>query len=330
MTEATSRDPNGTVPAPAVAIGDIVAAHARIAEAVTRTPLLRAFWAPGDLWLKAENLQPIGAFKLRGAANAIARLEPDVRARGVVTHSSGNHGQAVAWAARAAGIPAVIVMPQEAMAVKVEATKALGAEVVIVPNSHREVAAEAIQAQRRMTLVPPFDHPDVIAGQGTLAVEVLEDLDGIDTVLVPVGGGGLISGVGVAMASLSPRTRVVGVEPTLAADARQSLAAGRRIAWDARSTYRTIADGTRTPLLGEITFPIIQSTVDEIVTVDEDEIFAAVATLVRQAHLVVEPSGALSVAAYLAAPQKYGRTVAVLSGGNIDPSILTRALALTS
>ncbi|MFE3138090.1 threonine/serine dehydratase [Streptomyces scopuliridis] len=325
-----SRDPDGAAPELAVAVGDVVAARARIAGAVTRTPLLPAAWAPGDLWLKAENLQPIGAFKLRGAANAIARLEPDVRARGVVTHSSGNHGQAVAWAARAAGIPAVIVMPEDAMAVKVTATKALGADVVTVPSARRELAADAIRAERGMTLVPPFDHPDVIAGQGTLAIEVLEDLDGIDTMLVPVGGGGLASGVGVAVAALSPRTRVVGVEPALAADARESLAAGRRIAWDTRSTGRTIADGTRTPLVGEITFPIIQATVDEIVTVDEDEILAAVATLVHRAHLVVEPSGALSIAAYLAAPRKFGRTVAVLSGGNIDPSVLARALALTS
>lgn len=330
MSDTTSPDGVGAGTGTSVAIADVVAAHARIAESTTRTPLLRSHWTLGDLWLKAENLQPTGAFKLRGATNAITKLEPDVRARGVVTHSSGNHGQAVAWAARAAGVPAIIVMPHEAMPVKIAATKALGAEVVLVPNAQREITAETIRAQRGMTLVPPYDHPDVIAGQGTLVVEVLEDLDHIDTVLVPVGGGGLISGVGVAMASLSPRTRVVGVEPALAADARQSLAAGRRIAWDARSTYRTVADGTRTPILGELTFPIIQKTVDEIVTVDEDEIFQAVAALIRQSHLVVEPSGALSVAAHLAAPQTYGRTVAVLSGGNIDPTVLTRALALTS
>jgi len=295
-----------------------------------RTPLLPALWAPGDLWLKAENLQPIGAFKLRGAVNAIRRLDPDVRARGVVTHSSGNHGQAVAWAARAAGVRAVIVMPEEAMPVKVEATRALGAEVIMAPGARREIVAEAVRAERGMTLIPPFDHADVISGQGTLAVEVLEDLSDIDTVLVPIGGGGLISGVGVAVKALSPRTRVVGVEPSLAADARDSLADGRRIEWDAQATYRTIADGTRTPVVGEITFPIIQATVDEIVTVDEDDILAAVGTLARRAHLVAEPSGALSVAAYLAEPGKYGRAVAVLSGGNIDPPVLARALALTT
>lgn len=293
-----------------------------------RTPLLPASWAPGDLWLKAENLQPIGAFKLRGAVNAIRRLLPDVRARGVVTHSSGNHGQAVAWAARATGVRAVIVMPEEATPVKVEATRALGAEVIMAPGARREIVAEAMEAERGMTLIPPFDHADVISGQGTLAVEVLEDLSDIDTVLVPIGGGGLISGVGVAVKALPHRTRVVGVEPSLAADARDSLANGRRIEWDAQATYRTIADGTRTPVVGEITFPIIQATVDEIVTVDEDDILAAVGTLARRAHLVAEPSGALSVAAYLAEPGMYGRAVAVLSGGNIDPPLLARALAL--
>lgn len=313
-----------------VTIGDVMAAHTRIAEYVVRTPLLPASWAPGELYLKAENLQPIGAFKVRGAVNAIGRLHPDVRAHGVVTHSSGNHGQAVAWAARAAGIPAVIVMPDAAVTVKVEATRALGAEVIMVPGARRELAAVAVQAQRGMALIPPFDHVDVIAGQGTLALEVLDELDGIDTVLVPIGGGGLISGVGVAVASLSPRTRVVGVEPELAADARDSLASGHRVKWDAQSTYRTIADGTRTPIVGELIFPIIQATVDEIVTVSEDEILAAVATLARRAHLVVEPSGALGVAAYLADPGSYGRAVAVLSGGNIDPPVLARALALPS
>ncbi len=314
--------------APAVSIAEVVAAHARIVGDVVRTPLLPAPWAPGDLWLKAESLQPIGAFKLRGALNAIGRLPPEVRARGVVTHSSGNHGQAVAWAARAAGIPAVVVMPDAAMAVKVAATRQLGAEVVMVPGSRRESAAEVVRAERGMTVIPPFDHADVIAGQGTLALEMLDDLDEIDTVLVPIGGGGLISGVGVAVTSLSPRTRVVGVEPELAADARDSLAAGRRVAWDERSTYRTIADGTRTPIVGEITFPLIQATVDEIVTVSEEEILAAVAVLARRAHLVAEPSGALGVAAHLADPGRYGRAVAVLSGGNIDPSVLARALAL--
>ncbi|MEV0210681.1 threonine/serine dehydratase [Streptomyces sp. NPDC050788] len=311
----------------AVAIGDITEAHARVAGTVIRAPLLPAAWAPGDLWIKAENLQPIGAFKLRGAVNALALLDPEARSRGVVTHSSGNHGQAVAWAARAAGARAVIVMPEEAASIKVEATKALGAEVIIVPGALRERVAEAVQQSWGMTLIPPYDHADVISGQGTLALEAIEDLDDIDTVLVPVGGGGLISGVAIAVKALSPRTRVVGVEPALAADVQESLASGRRIEWDATLTYRTVADGTRTPVVGEITFPIIQATVDEIVTVTEHEILAAVGSLARRAHLVAEPSGALSTAAYIADPGKYGRTVAVLSGGNIDPLVLAHALA---
>ncbi len=311
-----------------VTVRDIRAARARIAGDVLRTPLLPAPWAPGDLWLKAESLQPTGAFKLRGAMNAIGLLPQDARAGGVVTHSSGNHGQAVAWAARAAGVPAVIVMPLGAAAVKVEATRALGAEVIMVPADERESAVDAVRAERGMTPIPPFDHVDVIAGQGTLALEMLEDLDAIDTVLVPVSGGGLISGVGVAVASLSPRTRIVGVEPELAADARDSLARGRRVAWDAGSTRRTIADGTRSPVVGEITVPIMRATVDEIVTVREDEILAAVGVLARRARLVAEPSGALGVAAHLADPGRYGRAVAVVSGGNIDPALLSRALAL--
>jgi threonine dehydratase len=316
------------MPEPTVTIQDVVAAHDMVAGEVVRTPLLSAAWAPGDLWLKAENLQPIGAFKLRGALNAVGRLTPQVRARGVVTHSSGNHGQAVAWAARAAGIPAVIVMPQDATAVKIEATRALGAEVILTDSDRREAVADTVRTERGMTLIPPYDHVDVIAGQGTLALEMLDDLADVDTVLVPVGGGGLISGVGTVVTARSPRTRVVGVEPELAADARDSLASGRRVAWDAAQTYRTIADGTRTPVLGEVTFPIVRATVDEIVTVSEDAILAAVAALARRAHLVVEPSGALGVAAYLADPARYGRTAAVVSGGNVDPSVLARALAL--
>lgn len=310
-----------------VTIDDIRAAAERIAGHALRTPLLPAAWAGGDLWLKAESLQPMGAFKIRGATNAISRIDPAVRAAGVVAHSSGNHAQAIAWAAREFGIPAAIAMPDVAPAVKVDATRALGADVILIPGAERESAAAAIRDERGMTLIPPFDHPDVIAGQGTLALEILEDLSDIDTVLVPVGGGGMISGVGVAVKALSPSTRVVGVEPELAADVREGLAAGRRIEWAAELTYRTIADGVRTPLVGEITFPLIQATVDEIVTVSEDAIVSTIGTTARRARLVAEPSGVLGIAAYLADPERYGRAVAVVSGGNIDPAILARALA---
>ncbi|GII97039.1 threonine ammonia-lyase [Sinosporangium siamense] len=307
-------------------INDVRAAAATIADHIVRTPLIAAPWSGGDLWLKAENLQPIGAFKIRGATNAIARLDPRARARGVVTHSSGNHGQAVAWAARWRGVPAVIVVPEGASAVKTAAIRQLGAEVVVVPAEDRAAAVDEFTARRRLTFVPPYDHLDVIAGQGTLALEVLDDLASIDTVLVPVGGGGLISGVGTVMSSLSPRTRVVGVESELAADARDSLVRGRRVSWDPALTSRTAADGTRATVVGELTFPIMRATVAEIVTVTEDEILAAVSALARRAHLVAEPSGALAVAAHLAGPSRYGRSVAVVSGGNIDPPVLARAL----
>ncbi|WP_240423707.1 threonine ammonia-lyase [Microbacterium halotolerans] len=317
-----------TVPTGSAAVTgeDIVAARTRIGDAVVRTPLLSAPWATGDLWLKAESLQTIGAFKIRGAVNAIRRLVPEQRARGVITHSSGNHGQAVSWAARAAGIPAVIVMPENAAEVKIVATRALGAEVVFAPGDGREAVAGAIQRERGLVMIPPYDAPDVISGQGTLALEVLEDLESVDSVLAPVGGGGLISGVGVAVRHLSPATRVVGVESELAADARDSLAAGRRVTWDPRDVARTIADGTRAPVLGRLTFPLIQSTVSEIVTVSETEILAAMSLLARRSRLVVEPSGALAVAAFLRDPNRFGRTVAILSGGNVEPDILADAL----
>lgn len=312
----------------AVSLDDVLAAHDRITGSVVRTPLLAAPWAPGELWLKPESLQPTGAFKLRGATHAIARLTPEARSRGVVTHSSGNHGQALAWAARAAGIPATIVMPEGAAPVKIAACRALDAEVLIAPVAQRATLARELSDEREMTMIHPFDDPDVIAGQGTLAIEIAEDLPGIDTVLVPVGGGGLISGVAVAIRALSPHSRVIGVESELAADAQESLASGRPVRWDEKDTQRTIADGTRAPSLGENTFPIVQQTVDAIVTVTEDEILSAMAMITRRARLVVEPSGALSVAAYLAAPGAYGRTVAILSGGNVDVPVLTRALAL--
>jgi threonine dehydratase len=312
----------------AIALDDVIAARERISDLVVRTPLLAASWAPGDLWLKAESLQPTGAFKLRGASNAIALLDDAARARGVVSHSSGNHGQALAWAARAAGVRATIVMPEGASPMKIEACRSFGAEVVVVPVAERTRRAHALSTEQGMTLVHPFDDPDVIAGQGTLAVEIVEDLPDIDTVLVPVGGGGLISGVATAIRGLSPRTRVIGVESELAADAQESLASGRRVVWAEKDTHRTIADGTRAPALGENTFPIIRRTVAEIVTVTEDEILRAMALLARHSRLVVEPSGALSVAAHLAAPSRYGRTVAVVSGGNVDVPVLSRALAL--
>lgn len=309
-----------------VTVDDIKAAAHRIEGKVFRTPLVQAPWAPGDLWLKPENLQPIGAFKLRGALNALARLSPAVRARGVVTHSSGNHGQAVAWAARTYGVPAVVVMPEGSAEVKRTAIRALGAEVVLVPASERATDAAAEAEERGAVIIPPFDHHDVIAGQGTAGLELTEDLPDADTVLVPVGGGGLISGIAVAVKELTSQVRVVGVEPELAADVAESMAAGERVAWDVDRTFRTVADGVRTTVVGELTWPHISKYVDEVITVSEDQILDAVGLLARRSRLVAEPSGALATAGYLADPERFGTTVAVISGGNIDPVLLSAAL----
>ncbi|NUS64100.1 MAG: threonine/serine dehydratase, partial [Saccharothrix sp.] len=225
-----------------VTISDIRAAADRIRDAAVRTPLLRF---DDGLWLKPESLQPVGAFKIRGAYNALASLPEDVRARGVVAYSSGNHAQAVAYAAKLFGVPAVIVVPDDTPKVKVDATLSHGAEVVQVPMPMREARAAELVAERGATLIPPFDHPDVIAGQGTVGLEVVADLPDVATVLVPVSGGGLISGVAAAVKALSPATRVVGVEPELAGDAAESLRAGALVRWPAEDRARTIADGLR-------------------------------------------------------------------------------------
>lgn len=298
-----------------VTISDIRAAADRVEGTAVRTPLLRFDDA---LWLKPESLQPVGAFKIRGAHNAIARLPEDVRARGVVAYSSGNHAQAVAYAAKRFGVPAVIVVPDTTPRVKVEATRSHGAEVVQVPMAQRETRAAELVAERGATLIPPFDHPDVIAGQGTVGLEIAADLPDVATVLVPVSGGGLISGVATAVKALSPSTRVVGVEPELAGDAAESLRAGTLVRWSPEDRARTSADGLRAEP-SELTFAHMKAYVDDIVTVSEEQIGEAVGLLARRARLVVEPSGAVTVAAHLARPSE--RTVAVLSGGNVDPEV---------
>lgn len=306
-----------------VGIEDIRAAASRLRGTVVRTPLLPAPWA-GDLRLKPEGLQPTGAFKLRGAFNAVALLDQARRSPGVVTHSSGNHAQALAWAARAHGIPATIVMPDVAAPVKVEATRALGGEVVMVPAPERDAKVEELRTARGMTFISPFDHVDVIAGAGTVGLEIVEDFPDVDTVLVPVGGGGLISGVGVAVKTLAPNARVVAVEPELAADLAESMARGERVAWDPSSTHRTIADGVRLPVVGELTWPHIQAYVDEVVTVSEEAILDAMGLIAVRSRVVAEPTGALATAAFLADPERFGTAVAVVSGGNADPALLGR------
>ncbi len=313
-----------------VTLADIQAAADRIAGRIVRTPLLPAPWADDKrpLWLKAESLQPTGAFKMRGAFSALSALDPEARARGVVAHSSGNHAQAVAWAARAYGVPAVIVMPNTTPEVKMSATRALGAEIVVVPPAERDTKAFEIADERELTLVAPYDDPQVIAGQGTAGLEIATDLPDVDVVLVPVSGGGLISGIAVALKSLVPAARVIGVEPELVGKASESLRRGERVVRTPEQTYRTIADGLRTTALGVLNWAHIQKYVDDIVTVSEDEIRQGMTALARRSRLVAEPSGAVTTAAYLfhADQLPSGRTVAVVSGGNVDPALLASVL----
>jgi len=320
-----------------------------------RTPLIPftgQVKAASTLLFKPESLQPTGAFKLRGAYNAVYAvtrgLDSCAWPAGVVAHSSGNHGFAVAYAARLLGIGAAIVVPKNAPAVKTDAIAATGAELVLVePTLAARVAAtEEIARVRGYHPVAPFDDRDVIAGQGTIGLEIAEDfttgpLQGAKppaAVLVPISGGGLISGIAVAVKTLLPGTRVIGVEPELAADARDSLRAGTRVAWTPAQTSRTKADALRVEQVGELNFPHIQAYVDDIVTVSEDEMLAAIRQLARQARLIAEPGGAVAVAAALYRdPIELGITsaaeqpvVAVLSGGNIDPTLLTEILQTES
>lgn len=311
-------------------LADIQAASTRIAGAVRRTPLLESDLGPGGtpLWLKAECLQLGGSFKLRGATNAVAQLSDEERSRGVITHSSGNHAQAVARAARDAGVKATIVMPNQAPAVKREATLALGAEVVLVDISQRVSAMEKLQAQSGAVFVPPFDDAAVIAGQGTIGLEVLEDLPEVATVLVPVSGGGLISGVAIAVKSTRPDVRIVGVEPELAADLADGFAKGERVSWDSADTSRTIADGLRVQAVGDLNWSVISDLVDDVVTVSEEDIKAAMRATILRAKVLCEPSGAVAVAGYHSYAGRFGGgpAVAIVSGGNVEPALLVDVL----
>ena len=292
-----------------------------------RTPLVGFGPSEDRLYLKAESLQPIGSFKLRGAYVAIAALSPEVRSRGVITYSSGNHAQGVARAARLFGVPAVIVMPSDAPRVKRDRVEADGAQIVVVgtASDERQRVAEALAAERSLSIIPPFDDDRIIAGQGTIGLELVEDRSDLALVLVPIGGGGLASGVSTAIKALRPSVRVIGVEPELGADARDSLARGEVVRWPPELTSRTIADGTRTQALGARTFAHLRANLDEIVTVGEVEIAAGVRLAAERSRLVVEPSGALSIAALafhageLGLNRTDGAIVAVVSGGNVDP-----------
>jgi threonine dehydratase len=336
--------------APLVTLDAIREAAQRLRGITIRTPLLpfgppfHADPARPRPYLKPENLQPIGAFKLRGAYNALASLPPERRAAGVVTHSSGNHAQGVARAARLFGSRAVVVMPTDAPGVKVSAVAADGAEIVFAgtSNAERVARAKTIAQHEGLALIPSYDDPAIIAGQGTAGLEIVEQVDELDrfgtdagsrapaglTVLVPIGGGGLASGVATAVKELRPDARVFGVEPSLAADAHASLRDGRIVRWRAEEVGRTCADGMRTEALGVLPFRQLRRYLDGVIIVEEEEIARAMVRAADLARLVLEPSGATSLAAWLFhgdaiagndGEEADGRVVCLLSGGNIDP-----------
>lgn len=316
----------------AVTLEDVRAAAARIAPYIHRTPIITcrrlSERAGCELLLKGEHLQRSGSFKLRGALNRLLCLTPAERSRGVVAYSSGNHAQGVALAGRLLGIPATIVMPSDAPAVKLAATRRYGATVVCYDRARqdREAIARALCQEHGATLVPPFDDPLVIAGQGTIGLELLEQAPDMELALIPVGGGGLISGIATALRALRPQIEVLGVEPAEASDAQQSLAAGR-IVRIAQSS--TIADGVATQAIGEHTFPIMRVLLAGIVTVPEADIARALELILTRAKQVVEPTGALATAAALFghAPVRGRRVVSLLCGGNLDLSTLPQLLA---
>ena len=317
-----------------IGLGDIGEARRRLRGVALRTPLVPCPHGRPDraLYFKPESLQPTGAFKLRGAYNKIFSLSPEERRRGVIAHSSGNHAQAVAYAARALGTRAVIVMPRNAPRVKLEATAVLGAEVVPVgaDSGERVRRAGELAAEHGYVPVPPYDDEILIAGQGTIGPEILEDLPEVETVLVPVSGGGLISGIAAAIKLSRSDVRVIGVEPELAADARASMKSGRLVEFPAEQVGRTVADGLRVRRLGETPFEHVCAFVDDIVAVAEEEIIEAMRRLALRVRLVAEPSGAVTFAAYLFHRDELSasrRTVAVISGGNVEPRLLAEVLA---
>ncbi|MFN8039894.1 MAG: threonine/serine dehydratase [Acidimicrobiales bacterium] len=356
---------------PSIELADVEAAAARLAGRVLRTPLVRLGAVGGDgdalgerggvgpgaastvssappssappssgaggLWLKAESLQEVGSFKARGALNCLLTLIDERRGAtppGVVAHSSGNHAQAVAWAAARLGLAATVVMPDDAPPRKRAATEAWGAEVIVVgPDSaERAERCDLVAAERGWPVVAPYDDPTVMAGAGTVGLEVLDDLPRVAAVLVPVSGGGLISGIAGAVNGRRPDVAVIGVEPEVADDARRSLAVGERIAIPAEQASSTIADGLRVRQVGAHPWTVIRRSVDRIVTVTEDEIVAAMGVIAGGARLVAEPSGAVATAAWCFHRSELGLpddalVVAVLSGGNVEPDLLARSLA---
>ena len=325
-----------------VTLDQIKSAQQRLRGVAARTPLVRYFPPAnrkahdknggGELYLKCESLQPIGSFKLRGAYTKIASFSDEERRRGVISYSSGNHAQGVAYAARAIGVKAVIVMPRNAPKIKVDSTAALGAEIVFVgpASAERMKKAEELAAEHGYAIVPPYDDEFIIAGQGTAGLEILEDCADADLILAPVGGGGLISGVATAIKLSGSSATVIGVEPELANDAQQSFRSGSIVQLPAERVSSTLADGLRTQSVGQRNFEHIREYVDDIITVTEDEIRSAVRRMVNEARIVAEPSGAVTFAAWLNRRDSLPparKTVAVVSGGNIEPQLLAQIIA---
>jgi len=314
----------------AVMFDNVLAAQQRLQGIAHHTPVLTSRTLNDltgvQVFLKCENFQRIGAFKFRGAYNAISQLSDAERARGVLTYSSGNHAQAVALVCKLLGCPAYIVMPDNAPATKRAATEGYGAHVIPYDpaTGDRQRIAEAVAAEHGYTMIPPYDHPDIVAGQGTAALELFQDVGALDVLLVPCGGGGLLSGSAIAAKGMFPACRVIGIEPELADDATRSF---RTRTLHTVHNPPTIADGTRTPSLGTFTFPLVLEYVDDMRTVSEAAIIEAVRFLFYRMKIVVEPSGALGVAALMSgAAAGGGRVGVILSGGNLDAPTMTRIL----
>ncbi len=317
----------------ALTFADVAAAHERIRPAARRTPVLTSATIDAltgaSAHFKCENFQRMGAFKFRGAYNALSQLSPEEKKKGVVAFSSGNHAQAVALSGKLLGVPAVIVMPADAPKVKLEATRGYGAEVVLYDayNEDRQRIADKLSAERGMMLIPPFDHPHIAAGQGTTAKELIEDAGPLDILMVPCGGGGLLSGCAVAARHLSPQCKVIGVEPAAADDGARSFRTKTLVTIP---TPVTIADGARTASLGpKVTFPTILQNVDDFLTVTDEELLKSMFFLWERMKIVVEPTGALAACALLEGKLDVrGKKVGiVISGGNVDLAWAARQLA---
>lgn len=316
----------------AVTYADIAAAHERIKPFAKRTPVLTSATVDAltgaNVHFKCENFQRMGAFKFRGAYNALSQLSPEQKNKGVVAFSSGNHAQAVALSGKLLGIPATIVMPTDAPGVKLQATRGYGAEVVLydASNEDRQKIAERLAAERGLTVIPPFDHPHILAGQGTAAKELIEETGPLDILMVPCGGGGLLSGCSIAAKHLSPKCRVIGVEPAAGDDGLRAFRSGKLQTIELPDT---VADGARTTSLGKITFALIREHVDDFLTVTDEELLRWMFFLWERMKIVVEPTGALAASALLQGKiDAKGRKIGVvISGGNVDLAWAARQLA---